>query len=405
MLPAFGLVPARSVDANRRAAWLDEFVNESAPASVTRQRPLPAMLIAGIVSLAVGYVVLELVNAGIRFVWETIPGTWTQTPAWYVTAVLLIAAVLVYLVRRFVGDSGHSPIGGIKVSGLTPKEYAGAILAIFASLWGGVVLGPEVALVATGSVIGGIAAKLMRITESKVVTKVVGVGALGGILALFVEPFMSGTMKLGSAPTAIEVDQLGWAILVALIATLAVTIARFAAALIARASQAGPHLPILVGAALIIAATALLMQAWTGQSITYVTTSGEDLITDLPTLTSAPTVATIIALKTIAYAVSLGAGFRGGPFFPAMFVGAASGLLIALVLDGGPSVPAAIVVGVIAAVIATAPMKWPIAISLGVVLGFLMGTWTLVPAALVGAIVARAVPRLGDRISVRVHDG
>jgi len=404
VLPAFGLVPARSVDANRRAAWLDEFVNESAPASVTRQRPLPAMLIAGIVSLAVGYVVLKLVNAGTRFVWETIPGTWTQTPAWYVTAVLLIAAVLVYLVRRFVGDSGHSPIGGIKVSGLTPKEYAGAILAIFASLWGGVVLGPEVALVATGSVIGGIAAKLMRITESKVVTKVVGVGALGGILALFVEPFMSGTMKLGSAPTAIEVDQLGWAILVALIATLAVTIARFAAALIARASQAGPHLPILVGGALIIAATALLMQAWTGQSITYVTTSGEDLITDLPTLTSASTVATIIALKTIAYAVSLGAGFRGGPFLPAMFVGAASGLLIALVLDGGPSVPAAIVVGVIAAVIATAPMKWPIAISLGVVLGFLMGTWTLVPAALVGAIVARAVPRLGDRISVRVHD-
>ena len=396
---------ARGAYTNRSAAWLAKEVTASRPASVTRQRPLPAMLIAGVVSLVVGYAVLELVNVGIGFVWETIPGTWAQTPAWYVIGVLLIAAVLVYLVRRFVGDSGHSPMGGIKVSGLTPKEYLGAILAIFASLWGGVVLGPEVALVATGSVIGGIAAKWMRITESKMVTKVVGVGALGGILALFVEPIMSGSMKLGSTPTAIEVDQLGWAILVALIATLAVTIARFAAALIARASQAGPHLPILVGAALIIAATALLMQAWTGQSITYVTTSGEDLITDLPTLTSASTVATIIALKTIAYAVSLGAGFRGGPFFPAMFVGAASGLLIALVLDGGPSVPAAIVVGVIAAVIATAPMKWPIAISLGVVLGFLMGTWTLVPAALVGAIVARAVPRLGDRISVRVHDG
>ncbi len=380
-------------------------MNESAPVSVTRQRPLPAMLIAAVVSLAVGYVVLELVNAGIRLVWETIPGTWTQTPAWYVIGVLLIAAVLVYLVRRFVADSGHSPIGGIKVSGLTPKEYLGAILAIFASLWGGVVLGPEVALVATGSVIGGIAAKSMRITESKVVTKVVGVGALGGILALFVEPFMSGSMKLGSAPTAIEVDQLGWAVLVALIATLAVTIARLFAALIARASQAGPHLPILVGAALIIAAAALLMQAWTGQAVIYITTSGEDLITDLPTLTSAPTVAAIIALKTIAYAVSLGAGFRGGPFFPAMFVGAASGLLIALVIDGGPSVPAAIVVGVIAAVIATAPMKWPIAISLGVVLGFLMGTWTLVPAAIVGAMVARAIPRLGDRISIPAHNG
>ena len=396
---------ARGAYTNRSAAWLAKEVTASRPASVTRQRPLPAMLIAGVVSLVVGYAVLELVNVGIGFVWETIPGTWAQTPAWYVIGVLLIAAVLVYLVRRFVGDSGHSPMGGIKVSGLTPKEYLGAILAIFASLWGGVVLGPEVALVATGSVIGGIAAKWMRITESKMVTKVVGVGALGGILALFVEPIMSGSMKLGSTPTAIEVDQLGWAVLVALIATLAVTISRLVAALIARASHAGPQLPILVGAALIIAAAALLMQAWTGQSIIYITTSGEDLITDLPTLTSASTVAAIIALKTIAYAVSLGAGFRGGPFFPAMFVGAASGLLIALVIDGGPSVPAAIVVGVIAAVIATAPMKWPIAISLGVVLGFLMGTWSLVPAAFVGAIVARAIPRLGDRISPPAHYG
>ena len=396
---------ARGAYTNRSAAWLAKEVTASRPASVTRQRPLPAMLIAGVVSLVVGSAVLELVNVGIGFVWETIPGTWAQTPAWYVIGVLLIAAVLVYLVRRFVGDSGHSPMGGIKVSGLTPKEYLGAILAIFASLWGGVVLGPEVALVATGSVIGGIAAKWMRITESKMVTKVVGVGALGGILALFVEPIMSGSMKLGSTPTAIEVDQLGWAVLVALIATLAVTISRLVAALIARASHAGPQLPILVGAALIIAAAALLMQAWTGQSIIYITTSGEDLITDLPTLTSASTVAAIIALKTIAYAVSLGAGFRGGPFFPAMFVGAASGLLIALVIDGGPSVPAAIVVGVIAAVIATAPMKWPIAISLGVVLGFLMGTWSLVPAALVGAIVARAIPRLGDRISPPAHYG
>ena len=396
---------ARGAYTNRSAAWLAKEVTASRPASVTRQRPLPAMLIAGVVSLVVGYAVLELVNVGIGFVWETIPGTWAQTPAWYVIGVLLIAAVLVYLVRRFVGDSGHSPMGGIKVSGLTPKEYLGAILAIFASLWGGVVLGPEVALVATGSVIGGIAAKWMRITESKMVTKVVGVGALGGILALFVEPIMSGSMKLGSTPTAIEVDQLGWVVLVALIATLAVTISRLVAALIARASHAGPQLPILVGAALIIAAAALLMQAWTGQSIIYITTSGEDLITDLPTLTSASTVAAIIALKTIAYAVSLGAGFRGGPFFPAMFVGAASGLLIALVIDGGPSVPAAIVVGVIAAVIATAPMKWPIAISLGVVLGFLMGTWSLVPAALVGAIVARAIPRLGDRISIPAHNG
>ena len=369
------------------------------------KRPLPAMLMAAVISLVLGYFVLELVNAGISLVWETIPETWERTPAWYVVGVLLIAAVLVYVIRRFIGDTGHSPLGGIKISPLTPKEYLAAILAILASLWGGVVLGPEVALVATGSVIGGLAAKTLKVTDPKDVKKVVGFGALGGLLALFVGPILSGNMELGGTPTAIEVDQLAWAIPVAIVSTVAVTFARIVAAFLARATSAGPHLPILIAASLVIAATALLMQAWTGEGVIYIATSGEELITELPTLTSASTVAAIILLKTIAYAVSLGSGFRGGPFFPAMFIGASSGLLFALVIPDGPSVPAAMVVGVISSLVATAPMKWPIAIALGVVLGFLMGTWTLIPAALIGAVVARLIPRWGDRVSIPAHSG
>ena len=379
--------------------------NPAIPDAATSRRPLPAMLAAAVVGLALGYVVLELVNAGIRYVWETVPSGWDTTPAWYVIAVLLLAAVLVYLVRTYVGDTGHSPLGGIKVSSLTPKAYLGAILAILASLWGGVVLGPEVALVATGSVIGGLSAKIFHVTAAKDVKKVVGFGALGALLALFVGPVLAGSISLGSTPTAIEVDQLAWAVPVAIIATVAITIARALAAVLARATGPGPHLPILIGASLVIALTALVMQAWTGEDVIFILTSGEELITELPALTSVSTVAAIILLKTLAYAVSLGAGFRGGPFFPAMFVGAAAGLFIALVLPDGPSVPAAIVVGVVSSVIATAPMKWPLAIALGVVLGFLMGTWTLVPAAVIGAVVARAIPRIGDRITLPAHSG
>ena len=377
-----------------------DMTHPAIPDAATSRRPLPAMLAAAVVGLALGYVVLELVNAGIRYVWETVPSGWDTTPAWYVIAVLLLAAVLVYLVRTYVGDTGHSPLGGIKVSSLTPKAYLGAILAILASLWGGVVLGPEVALVATGSVIGGLSAKIFHVTAAKDVKKVVGFGALGAILALLVGPVLAGSISLGSTPTAIEVDQLAWAVPVAIIATVAITIARTLAAVLGRATGPGPHLPILIGASLVIAITALVMQAWTGEDVIFVLTSGEELITELPALTSVSTVVAIILLKTIAYAVSLGAGFRGGPFFPAMFVGAAAGLFIALVLPDGPSVPAAIVVGVVSSVIATAPMKWPLAIALGVVLGFLMGTWTLVPAAVIGAVVARAIPRIGDRITL-----
>jgi H+/Cl- antiporter ClcA len=246
--------------------------------------------------------------------------------------------------------------------------------------------------------IGGIVAKRMRFTDPKDLKKVVGFGALGAILALFVGPILSGSLQLGTTPDAIEVDQLGWAIVVAIIVAVVVTLARTVAAVLARATGGGPHLPILIAAALIVGFSALIVQSRTGESIVFIVTSGEEFITKLPALTSASTVLAIIIFKAIAYAVSLGSGFRGGPFFPAMFIGAAVGLLISLAMgDSGPSVPAAIVVGVIASLVATAPMKWPIVIILGVVLGLMMGTWTLVPAALVGAVVARLIPRWGDR--------
>ncbi len=369
-----------------------------APAARTR-RPLPAMLLAGIVGLVLGAVVLEIVNLGIALIWETIPHTWETTPIWYVVGVLLIGAVLVYVVRTRVSDSGHAPLGGIAVSPLMPKEYLGAILAILASLFGGIVLGPEVALVATGSVIGTLFAKWFGFTDAKDQKKVVGFGALGAILALFAVPLITGGMSMDGAPQAIEVEQLGWAVVVAIIATVAIALARLVASLLARAAGPKPHLGILVGSALVIAGAAIAMHYLTGEPVLYVVTSGEELITDLPALTSISTVVGVIVFKSIAYAASLGSGFRGGPFFPAMFVGAAAGLLIALALPSGPSVQAAIVVGVVASVIATAPMKWPIALAIGAAIGLIMGTWTLVPAALIGAAVARAIPRWGDRIT------
>ena len=152
----------------------------------TARRPLAAMLIAAVIGLACGYVVLEFVNAGILLLWETIPQSWESTPAWYVIGILLVGAVLVYLIRTHVGDAGHSPIDGITIARLSPNDYVGVILAIVASLWGGVVLGPEVALVTTGSMLGGIVATRMRLAGPKDVKKIVGSGALGAILALFI---------------------------------------------------------------------------------------------------------------------------------------------------------------------------------------------------------------------------
>ena len=367
------------------------------------RRPLPIGVLAAIVGLALGIVMLQLVNLGLDLLWITLPEQWGTAPAWYVLGLLLAAGALVYLVRRFIGDDGHAPLGGIAVSPLTPRQYVGVILAILATLWGGAVLGPEVALVATGSMAGTVLANRFGITDAKDSTKVIGLGALGAILALFVGPLVTGSATVNGAPTAIEVAQLGWAIPVAIIATLAATLARLGAALVARAAGPRPHAVILIGAGAVVAVCALLMQAITGEPVAYVATSSEALISDLPMMTSTSALVAIICFKAIAYAVSLGAGFRGGPFFPAVFIGAAVGLLVALVLPTGPNPQAAIVVGVVAGVIATARMTWRVAILLGAGIGLAMGTWTLVPAAVIGAAVARAIPRLGDRVVVADH--
>lgn len=349
------------------------------------------MLLGALLSLGAGYVVLQVVTEGIVILWEHIPESLGTSPFWYVIALPLVAAVAVYLIRTYVGDSGHSPLGGLQVHPLTPREYLGAILAIFASLIGGAVLGPEVALISTGAVIGGLVAKITKVQDSQ---SVVAASAGGAILALFVNPLLSGSLELGGRPDTVEVDQLLWAVGVALVATLLITAARFVANLLNNFTANGPHLIVLIGSALFISVAAIIMNITSELPFAYIATSGEELITELPTLTSISTVVGIMILKTIAYAVSLGSGFRGGPFFPAMFIGAATGLLATLLLPEGPSTVAAMTVGVVAAVIATAPMKWPIAVILGGVIGFAMGGWAVIPAAVIGAVIARAIPRV-----------
>lgn len=370
------------------------------PATASATRPAPALLLSALLSLVVGYVVLRMVTGGIVLVWETIPEALGSEPAWYVIGVLLLAAVLVYLVRTRLGDTGHSPLAGIGVQSLTPREYLAAILAIVASLFGGVALGPEVALVATGAVIGGLVARRMHVADA---TKVVRVGSLGAILALFVGPLLAGTLTLDGAPTSVEVDQLAWAIVVAALTTIVVAISRLGASLVARAAGPRPHLGVLLAAAAVIGIAAVVFAARTGESVLYVATSGEEAISELLTLTTVSTVVLVVVLKSIAYAVSLGSGFRGGPFFPVMFIGAAVGLAMSLLLPDGPGLEAAAIVGVVAAVVATSPMRWRTAIILGAVIGFAMGGWAIVPAAVIGAAVSRAVPRWGDRVAPVQH--
>ncbi|MFM8156455.1 MAG: chloride channel protein [Actinomycetes bacterium] len=363
------------------------------------RRPLPEMVLAALVSAALGYVLLKILNAGILLAWQTIPGHWDATPAWYVLGILLTAAVLVYVIRRYVGDAGHSPLSGIKVSVYSPRQYLGVILAIVASLWGGVVLGPEMALVATGSLVGGIVSARSHRVNPADQKKIVIAGVAGAIFALFIGPALFQTHRLANTPTSIQLNQVLVAIVVALIVVVLVTMARLVAALVSRVTGPKPRLVALVVAALIVGISALWVQGTTDAGIQFIVTSGEEFLTELPRLTATSTIIAVIIFKLIAYSVSLGAGFRGGPFFPAMFAGAAAGLLVARLMgDAELSAPVAIVVGAIAAVVATVRMRWFLVIIIGASFGLFMGSWTLIPPVLVGAVVARLIPRWGDRV-------
>ena len=105
-------------------------------------------------------------------------------------------------------------------------------------------------------------------------------------------------------------------------------------------------------AGFVVVGLAFAFAEYTSQPISFVLFSGQD---SLPTLVqnasvySVGTLLAIVVFKSLAWAVSLGS-FRGGPTFPAMFIGAA-GAIVASHLPGLP-MSAAIGVGIGAMIVA-----------------------------------------------------
>jgi Voltage gated chloride channel len=94
----------------------------------------------------------------------------------------------------------------------------------------------------------------------------------------------------------------------------------------------------LVG--LVVGALAIVYAQASGHSVSEVLFSGQDAIGPLISQSASYSVGALlllVACKGLAYSASL-AGFRGGPIFPAMFLGAAGGIALSH-LPGLPMVP------------------------------------------------------------------
>ncbi len=89
----------------------------------------------------------------IDYLWGT-EGLWSgNPPVPFIVALPVVAGVLVWGIRSRWQD-GHNPLAGLALGPVAPKDYPSLVGAVIVSLLGGLVLGPEVALLFTGSVIG-----------------------------------------------------------------------------------------------------------------------------------------------------------------------------------------------------------------------------------------------------------
>ena len=155
---------------------------------------------------------------------------------------------------------------------------------------------------------------------------------------------------------------------------------------------------VLPVAGLLIAGLAIAFSQATNHSVDEVLFSGQD---QLPGLSPRRerirlgALALLVLCKGAAYSLALG-GFRGGPTFPAMFLGAAAGIM-ASHLPGFP-LTAGVAVGIAAGVCAV--LRLPLsAVVIATVLTAKSGDG-VVPLIIVGSVVAMVVTLLlSDRRS------
>jgi H+/Cl- antiporter ClcA len=341
-----------------------------------------AAVVGVVVSLA-AWSFLELVYQIQQGVFVHLPsdlGYHNGAPLWWSLPALAIAGVIVaFAIARLPGRGGHIPAEGLAVGGgpTQPIQLPGIMLAAFAALGLGVVLGPEAPLIALGSglavaTIGlarrdvppqalvlvaaaGSFAALSFIFTSPLIAAVILIEAIGlggprltlvllpGLLAAGIGTLVSigmgswtglstssyalGSLSLPSF-TRPDIAQFGWTIALAIV----IAVVTFLIVRVGRATErvVAPRLFLLLPlVGLIVGGLAIAFSQASGKGVSEVLFSGQSALPGLVANArtwSLSALALLIAFKGLAYALSLGS-FRGGPTFPALFLGAAAGIM------------------------------------------------------------------------------
>ena len=356
------------------------------PAALIRSRPYRALLvfaaIIGLVVSAASWGFLELVHELEVGVYTTLPDHlgYDTAPTWWPLPWLAVAGALTaFAIARLPGHGGHVPANGLKAGGspTQPIELPGVLLAAAATLGLGLVLGPEAPLLAIGMGLGILSMRLVRRdTPEQALGLMAAAGGFAALSAIFGSPVIGAVIIIeatglggpvlplvllpgllaagvgslvfiglgswsGFSTSAWALSpfplppfggpgwgDFGWTIALALVTAIAV----FVVMELARWSKRVVEVRLFaltIAAALAVGGLAIAFAEATDQPANAVLFSGElafgSLFASAATI-SISTLVLLIAFKGLAWSISLGS-FRGGPTFPAIFLGVVGGLL------------------------------------------------------------------------------
>ncbi|HEY3506802.1 MAG TPA: chloride channel protein [Actinocatenispora sp.] len=332
---------------------------------------------------------LALVHYLEDWLWDDLPGALGHTePPWYLVLGLPVVGALVVLTARRLlpGDGGHRPLEGLSVTPTPVSHAPGVALAALGTLPFGAVLGPEAPVMALGSVVGVAASRLLRL-GSRPTTMLSGAGSFAAISALFNGPIVAGMLFLegglaagtallpalvpgvvaaavgyvifigfGSwggldapgiqvpnlpAYSGVHLYDLLVAIAVGILAALVVTAVHACGRWIETVRRRLGLAGLLAAGGLAIGALAELA-GLAGVDPKDVLFSGQSAIPVLVAQNSLGTLLVLAVAKFLAYVVSIGCGYRGGPIFPAVFLGVALASVAVVVFGVSPTLAIAI---------------------------------------------------------------
>src|SRR5919201_1067582 len=375
-------------------------------ATIRSRRFLALLVLAGLVGVVVSFAAwgfLELVHQIQVGVFQGLPKDlgFDSAPRWWYLPVLAIAGlVTAFAIARLPGRGGHVPAYGLSGGQIQPIELPSVILAALASIGLGLVIGPEAPLIALGGALGLLAMRLInKDAPNQVGAVMAAAGMFAAVSLIFASPLIAAVLMIevsgiagarltlilipgllaagigslisigmgswtGLSTSAYALDALSlptfprpaftdflWTVPLA-VAIALVTFVIFRAALAAERLVTPRPFVLLPAIGLVVAALAIAFTYATDKGASEVLFSGQDqlpgLVSNGPSWTLGA-LAILIVFKSIGYSLSL-SGFRGGPTFPALFLGAAAGLMAGRL--PGFDVTPAVAVGMGAAVVA-----------------------------------------------------